>query len=214
MDDVSLASTRPPTTKHQVLVSLKRDGPLTADDLAASFGISAVAVRRHLANLERDHLVRHTQERQAKGRPSFRYELTEEGHKLFPRRYDQLANQILETVDELYGAEAIDRIFHRNLSRQIETYRPHLTGKTLRERVNQLTQLREADGYMASWEQLDDGSFLLRQNNCPILSVAQWCRATCAEATSMFGELLDAAVSRQSHQIDGDASCTFLVRER
>lgn len=214
MEEFSLVGTQLPTTKHQVLLALKRDSPLTAEDLAAMFGISAVAIRRHLTNLERDHLVQHRQARQAKGRPSFVYELTEDGHRLFPRRYDQLANQILETVDELFGAEAIDRIFRRNLSRQIESYRPHLTGRTLRERVQQLAQLREADGYMASWEQVDNGSFLLRQNNCPILSVAQWCRATCAEATSMFGQLLDANVSRQSHQIDGDSSCTFLVRER
>jgi len=211
MEDQSILNSQLPTTRRRVLVSLKENGASTVDQLSAQLDITTVAVRRHLVNLERDHLVQHHEAKQTVGRPSFVYELTEAGHTLFPKRYDKLATQILESVDEIFGAEAIDKIFQHSLSRQMESYRPYLDGKTLKERVQQLALLREAEGYMATWEQIDDNTFLLRQHNCPILKVAQWCRATCAEATSTLGQLLDAEVTRQSHQVDGDASCTFLV---
>jgi predicted ArsR family transcriptional regulator len=212
MEGLSFLNSQVPATKRQVLLALKQHGALTVDDLASQLGISAVAVRRHLSNLERDQLVEHQQEKRSIGRPSFIFELTEAGHMLFPERYDQLANDILQAVDHLYGKEGVEQIFRHTLTRQLADYLPHLDGKPLKERVQQLTQLREAEGYMATWEQIDGDTFLIHQYNCPILKVAQWCRATCAEATSLLSQLLDAEVSRQSHQADGDASCTFLVR--
>ncbi len=200
-----------PLTKRNILIALKERAELTADELANDLDISAVAVRRHLADLERDELVEHDQLKRAMGRPSFVFHLTESGHQLFPRHYERLVNQILETVDDLYGSEAIDHIFKHSRQRQLEDYAPQVTGDTLEERIEQLTDLRAADGYMASWERLDQNTYILHQYNCPILSVAKWCRAACDQEIAMLASLLGAKVSRDRHQAGGDVTCSYRI---
>ena len=58
-----------PATRRRILIALKEQGGLTADELASLLGISSVAVRRHLTNLERDQLVDHEQAQRGMGRP-------------------------------------------------------------------------------------------------------------------------------------------------
>lgn len=59
-------------TKGEILVSLKRSQPLTAKELAAIFGMTANAFRRHLKELEVDGFVEYTREVRGVGQPSSR----------------------------------------------------------------------------------------------------------------------------------------------
>ena len=67
----------PSNTREQILELLQRSGSgLTADALAHKLGISAVAVRKHLAALERDNFVMTELERRPMGRPTYLYRPT------------------------------------------------------------------------------------------------------------------------------------------
>ena len=57
------------------------------------------------------------------GRPSFVYRLGETASNYFPRRYEELASAVLETIQELYGTDAIDAVFKMRSTHMIETYR-------------------------------------------------------------------------------------------
>jgi iron-sulfur cluster biosynthesis transcriptional regulator SufR len=203
-----------PATRRRILIALKERGGMTADELAEKLGISAVAVRRHLTNLERDRLVDHQQVQRGMGRPSYVYRLTEAAHQIFPHNYDQLASYFLEAIQDLFGPEAVERIFEHRTHELAESYRPQVDGKHLPDRLEQLARLREADGYMPVWEEQEDGTYVLRQHHCPILHVAEGCSEACAHELALFVDLLDAEVSRQSHQVTGDAECTYQIRPR
>jgi len=203
-----------PATRRRILIALKERGGMTADELAEKLGISAVAVRRHLTNLERDRLVDHQQVQRGMGRPSYVYRLTEAAHQIFPHNYDQLASYFLEAIQDLFGPEAVERIFEHRTHELAESYRSQVDGKHLPDRLEQLARLREADGYMPVWEEQEDGSYVLRQHHCPILHVAEGCSEACAHELALFVDLLDAEVSRQSHQVTGDAECTYQIRPR
>jgi iron-sulfur cluster biosynthesis transcriptional regulator SufR len=203
-----------PPTRRRILIALKERGGMTADELAEKLGISAVAVRRHLTNLERDRLVDHQQVQRGMGRPSYVYRLTEAAHQIFPHNYDQLASYFLEAIQDLFGPEAVERIFEHRTHELAESYRPQVNGKHLPDRLEQLARLREADGYMPVWEEQEDGTYVLRQHHCPILHVAEGCGEACAHELALFVDLLDAEVSRQSHQVTGDAECTYQIRPR
>ena len=203
-----------PVTRRRILIALKERGGMTADELAEKLGISAVAVRRHLTNLERDRLVDHQQVQRGMGRPSYVYRLTEAAHQIFPHNYDQLASYFLEAIQDLFGPEAVERIFEHRTHELAESYRPQVNGKHLPDRLEQLARLREADGYMPVWEEQEDGTYVLRQHHCPILHVAEGCSEACAHELALFVDLLDAEVSRQSHQVTGDAECTYQIRPR
>ena len=214
MTTSDIFTTQVPATRRRILISLKERGGLTADELASLLGISSVAVRRHLTNLERDRLVDHEQVQRGMGRPSYVYRLTETARQVFPHNYDQLASHILGAIQELYGEEAIERIFEHRTEELAQSYRPLINGGNLPDRLEQLTQLREADGYMPAWEEQEDGTYVLYQYHCPILHVAEGCSEACAHELALFVDLLDAEVTRQSHQVTGDAQCSYQIRPR
>jgi iron-sulfur cluster biosynthesis transcriptional regulator SufR len=206
--------TQMPVTRRRILMSLKQNGHLTADELAQNLGITSVAVRRHLTNLERDRLVSHREIRRGMGRPSFFYDLTPQAAALFPRNYDKVATEVLETIRDLYGNDAVDAIFEKRSEELAEVYRPLMAGKTFHDRVQELVRLREEEGYMSSMETADDGALILREANCPIINVAETCCEACDHELALFVDLLDADVVRQDYLLNGDQACSYTVRPR
>ncbi len=210
----SLVYKQMPATRRRILKLLKEQRTLTADELAEQLGISSVAVRRHLTKLESDQLVTYEEVQRGMGRPSFVYSLGEAADGYFPRRYEELATVVLETISDLYGTDAIDAIFKMRSEHIINTYRQRVTGNTLDQRLIQLTQLREADGYMSTWEKNTDGTFTLREANCPIINVAEGCGSACDHDQILLEDLLGATVERKNHLASGDGACVYLVRPK
>jgi len=203
-----------PTTRRRILTLLKEKGRLTADELADRLEISSVAVRRHLTKLESDQLVTYEEVQRGMGRPSFVYRLGEAASSFFPRRYEELATDVLETIQNLYGTEAIDAIFRIRSDHLVETYKHKVNGDTLEKRLDQLTKLREDDGYMSTWEADKDGRFILRESNCPIIHVAEGCEEACNCDQKLLERLLDAEIVRVGHLVRGDGACSYLVKSK
>ena len=214
MESTALIHKNMPLTRRRILMLLKEKGELTADELADLLGISAVAVRRHLTKLESDQLVSYQEVQRGMGRPSFVYRLGEAAGSFFPRRYEELAVNVLETIQELYGREAIDAIFQMRTNHLIDSYRRKINGKTLDIRLDQLTRLRAADGYMSTWETSIDNTFILREANCPIFHVAEGCNVACDHDLVMLSDLLEADVVRTSHLANGDGACCYQIRPK
>jgi len=214
MESTALIHKNMPLTRRRILMLLKEKGELTADELADLLGISAVAVRRHLTKLESDHLVTYKEVQRGMGRPSYVYELGDAAGSFFPRRYEELAVNVLETIQALYGSEAIDAIFQMRTTHLIESYRRKVNGKTLDARLDQLTRLREADGYMSTWESTSQDTYILREANCPIFHVAAGCTTACDHDLAMLTDLLDADVTRTGHLASGDGACCYEIRPK
>jgi iron-sulfur cluster biosynthesis transcriptional regulator SufR len=204
-----------PLTRRRILTLLKEKGELTADELASLLGISSVAVRRHLTKLESDQLVMYREAQRGMGRPSFLYQLGQAATSFFPRRYEELATTVLETIQQLYGVEAVDAIFRVRSEHLIQSYRQRVNGKSLNTRLEQLTRLREEEGYMSRWEPgQDDNYFILREANCPIFHVAAGCGSACDHDLAILTNLLDAEVIRKEHLASGDDACVYEVRPK
>lgn len=203
-----------PTTRRRIMTLLKENEQLTADELADHLGISSVAVRRHLTKLEGDGLVTYEEIQRGMGRPSFVYKLGEAATSFFPRRYEELATMVLETIRDMYGTEAIDAVFKMRSAHLLESYRRKVDGDTLDKRLDQLTRLRESDGYMSTWEKVDDEIFVLREANCPIIHVAEGCDSACSHDHALLEGLLNADVVRKKHLLQGDGACLYEVRPK
>lgn len=213
-ENTSLIHKHMPLTRRRILTLLKEEKELTADQLAEILGISAVAVRRHLTKLESDQLVEYEEVQRGMGRPSFVYRLGAAASNYFPRRYEELASTVLETIRDLYGTDAVDAVFRVRSEQFINDYRRKVNGKTLDIRLEQVTQLREADGYMSSWERVQEDTFILREANCPIINVAAGCDSACSYDQAMLESLLDAQVTRKGHLARGDGACVYEIRPK
>lgn len=187
---------------------------MTADELARQVGISQVAVRQHLASLEAENVITVRVERHGPGRPSHRYMLTPHGDEMFPRHYDTLTNDLLETLLAWLGEETVRQLFARQRERSEQILLPRMQGKSLEARVNELTHIQTENDYMAEIISDDSGSFRLVEYNCPYRAIAHKHPDTCCVAElELFRRLLpDAEVLREHYLPDGAHHCQFLIR--
>jgi len=89
------------STKSEILARLKRFDGATVDDLAVSLGFAPMTIRQHLTALERDDLIRAKAVRRTTGRPHYRYELTDEGHRQIAQGYDRLVELLVDAAGSL-----------------------------------------------------------------------------------------------------------------
>lgn len=201
------------STRRQILQLLRTEGSQTAQQLAATLGITSMGVRRHLTTLERDGLVQVRTQRQPAGRPTYLYYLTEAGLDTFPKSYDLLATQLLDVVRAKEGERRISEIFSGRMDQLYEQYAPRMAGKDLAERVRELAKIQEEAGYMARWEKVE-GGYLLKEQNCAIYRVACRFQDACQFELELFRRLLSADLKRIEHQVKGDLACTYFIPEK
>jgi DeoR family suf operon transcriptional repressor len=199
--------------RGDVLVAVKKGQPISAKDLAAGFGLTPNALRRHLKELEHEGLVRCSREVRGVGGPVLVYSLTDAGEALFPRAYDETLSSVLELVRLQRGTDGIVDLFREKWSRVASDAKEQLSALPLPERAQLLAELLTSQGYMA--ESSGDGEeALLREHNCVLRSVAEKFPEVCAAEEQFLAEFLGAVVERRKHIASGASCCEYCVRER
>lgn len=200
------------STRREILITLKKRGGMTADELSEVLGITAMGVRRHLMTLERDGLVEYRPVQRGVGRPSYVYSLTELADDLFPKNYDRFANELLDIVRTLDGEEKVEELFAKRMERLEATYAPYLANKNLPQQLAELTRIQNENGYLAKWEQVDDNTFVFLEHNCAIAKIANECQFACDYELKLLSNLLDAdEIVRENHMASGDISCRYRI---
>jgi DeoR family suf operon transcriptional repressor len=195
--------------RGEILVALKLAQTLTAKELAARFGLTANALRRHLKELENEGVVRYQREVRGVGGPVFAYSLTDSGEALFPRAYDVALAEILEAVREQQGDEGIVELFRRRWNLIAERARPELMQLPLAERSARLAELLTSMGYMA--ESTGGALPVITEHNCAIRLIAERFPEVCAAEERFIADLLGAPVTRQAHIAKGANCCEYCV---
>jgi predicted ArsR family transcriptional regulator len=161
------------TTKQQLLILLKRAGSITVEQAAGALAVASMTARQHLVGLERDGLVASRKARRATGRPHYLYSLTPKGEEMFPRRYDLLAQVLLDEIGDLQAAdvdglspeEKRSLLIRRTADRLADRYRFQVEGRQLEERVSSVTDILHLIGGFAEWYRTE-GGFEIRDYNC------------------------------------------------
>lgn len=199
------------STRRQLLTMLKTGGPLTVGEMAKRLGITEMAVRRHLNTLERDGLAEARISRQAMGRPTHLYSLTALADDLFPKNYHHLALDLLGALEVEEGVTRVDRLFERRKENMIDKYGGRMAGKKLPEKVQELADIQNANGYMVELRQDEEGRFVLNEFNCPINQVASRYEQACRCELELFRRLLDADVERAECLMKGGMKCSYVI---
>ena len=100
----------PLTGSRRDILELLSKQELTALELAERLEITPAGIRQHLAPLEALGWIEREKEVQGAHRPSFRYRLTGDGQRAFPKRYDLLLREILEVLLDRQGSEQVQWI--------------------------------------------------------------------------------------------------------
>jgi len=202
------------STRKVILTMLKTNGALAVSEMAKQLGITEMAVRRHLNTMERDGLIEAKLVRQAMGRPTNLYSLTENADDLFPKKYHHLTLDLLSELVADAGADKVDSLFEKRKERLINRYEEQIAGKPLPERVKTLADIQNSNGYMVDWKATEDGQYVINEHNCPISQVANQYNHACQCELMMFETLLDADVKRVECLVKGGNKCSYVIQEK
>jgi DeoR family suf operon transcriptional repressor len=200
-----------PATRRALLEDLKEHGEASAEELATRLGVTPSAVRQHLGAMQGDGLIERRELRNGPGRPKHVYRTGPSAEALFPKAYNDLANELLDHA-AAEDPELVERLFERRRRRRTEQARARVAGRPFPEQVAELARILDEDGYLASWEPLPDGRFRIVEHNCAILDVARRYRDACVSEIEFLRRTLpDARIERVAHMMAGQHVCAYEV---
>lgn len=201
----------PGSTQDAILFHLKKRGEMSVGDLCEALGITAMAVRRHLTGLQNDGFVESEIVRQSRGRPSYRYKLSQKAETLFPSGYQNLARDLLEAVREQSGPAGVMELLKIRNQKRLDRLMARVKDLDLEKRVEEVSRIFSEDGYMTEWEKMDDGNFFIFQRHCALHDVASEFRQVCALEPSLMEQLLGTKVTREKYMLNNDPVCGYVV---
>jgi radical SAM protein with 4Fe4S-binding SPASM domain len=202
------------SSEEKFLFLLKTRGPQTAVTLSQQLGMTAVGARQHLTLLQQQGLVYPEDRRESVGRPKRYWCLTEKAQSRFPDTHAHLTLDLLNAIRTEFGEDGLDKLICRREADSLAHYRAATAVcGGIPEKIEKLTQLRSREGYMAQWQQQDDGSFLLIENHCPICAAAQLCQGFCRAELDIFRSVLGerVTVERIDHILAGARRCAYRI---
>ncbi len=199
--------------QQQILTFIKQQGEVSNVEIADYLKVSYEAVRQQLRQLEASQIVTKHKKRDPErgaGRPITLYTLSASGDHLFPKSYDELAIELLDTLSEALGSEALRDVFKQLTDNNVRQWQPHIQEKTLLERLEALKGIYlEDDAYMDV--DTSAGELRLVERNCPFLNVASRRPALCSVTVSTLSRLIEHRVVREKRFQDGDGRCVFRI---
>ncbi|MEI3790661.1 MULTISPECIES: helix-turn-helix transcriptional regulator [unclassified Chryseobacterium] len=199
----------------RILMFLKMRGEATSLLISKELSITKEGARKHLLNLAVEGLIRPVAKSEGVGRPSTYYTLTEKGLSQFPDSHADVTVQILRSVKNLLGENALDLLINDREKNTYERYEKALVkAESLEQRLEVLVQARNEEGYMAEWTKEGNEYFLI-ENHCPICAAATECQGFCRAELSNFRNLIgkEYQVERVSHILSGGQRCVYKISE-
>ena len=199
-------------TRERILAILKEKHEATVDELTEELGLTPVTIRHHLDILRGDGLVEipRARRRKAPGRPQYLYALTEQGARLFPRKYDELAHHVLlELTSRLSSQEEVEDVMD-SIAGRIAGEAELPTGD-FEARVEAVVAFLEELGYMARLDTDDGHNYRIRIVNCPYESVARRHQVVCSMDLALLTKLLGTAPERTENAARDGCECVYVI---
>lgn len=205
------------SAKRRIIERLKRADTATAPELATEFGLTDTAIRQHLEALENAELVeRVTAPSSGRGRPPVHWRLAASASSLFADRHSDLTVELIASIRDALGEEALEAVVRTRAERQLANYRVAIDDTaSVSDRVHRIAELRSAEGYLAEAVESDDHMTLV-EHHCPIRDAADSCAGLCSAELNLFQKALgpDVTVAREQHLLDGGQRCAYRITLR
>ena len=198
-------------SRGQVLIELKHDQPLTAQELADRLGVSATATRRHLKELEAEHLITYGREQRGQGAPTFVYRLSESGAELFPNRYQDTARRLLEHMIQSEGRDAAAEVLKGQYADLKGKLAGRVEGLKPLDRVAEVARVLNEAGFMAEARIEEGRGAKLLVHNCAIHALASCLPEICEAEIEFIQESIGTRVEREGHIVSGCNACEYAV---
>lgn len=190
---------------------IRRCGPMTVAELAASLRVTSTAVRNRLARLTACGMIERRNRPGGRGRPCHEYEASVEAHRRLGQNYADLAVALWsELMHEVADRRLRRTLFTRITDRLAELYRAEVHGEAWEDRLIQLGTALHVRGIETEVARRAEGTGpVLEMHSCPYYELASTDRAICALERKMFEKVLGHALRLSKCRLDGFRSCDF-----
>lgn len=173
------------------IVMLLRGAERSVDELSKELGLTDNAVRSHLLILERDGLIRQSGMLKGFRKPHFAYTLTDEAEYLFPKPYDALFNQLLESLKSRFSKQALQNVL-REVGQRIGGAKASVIpiDADINFRLETAIETLEEIGGNAELIQDDDRFIINSRSGCPLAGAVAQHPEVCKLAESLIGEIV------------------------
>lgn len=201
------------TSADRFLTLLKTGGPRSAAGLARELGITGEGARLHLLKLLDDGLVEAVTEPKGVGRPQQIWSLTERGNRRFPDSHSDLTVQLISTIEEVLGPDALNNVIVAREQVISDRYYKALAPiADFSAKMSRLAEMRHSEGYLAEWRK-DGDAYLFIEHHCPICAAATVCTSICQVELKTFRRIFGefATVERTDHLLSGAKKCVYRI---
>jgi DeoR family suf operon transcriptional repressor len=203
----------PSDTPGRILHRLKRRGTASIPELAEVEGLNPESIRAHVRSLLDEGLLEFRGERvQGRGRPERLYGLARKAESRFPRRESELLQGLARYLREA-GHQALLDGFLESFAREREAEaRTRLDGLSGRERLREVVQILNEEGYMAELHEGVGGEApLLRLCHCPVRELVDVTRTPCRVEIGFVRALVGETLARVEYIPDGGHACAYTL---
>lgn len=200
----------------RTLKFIKLNNEITAAMLADELSLTKEGARLNLLKLAKEGLIDSFIKSERVGRPITYYTIASKGLARLPDTHAQVTVELLRSVRELLGENALDLLIGEREKKTYVRYEEMLKkADSLEIRLDILVKIRTEEGYMAEWKKEGDDYFLI-ENHCPICAAATECQGFCRAELKNFKSLLgkENTVERISHILSEGQRCTYRIRKQ
>lgn len=216
------------TSDARLLELLADRGPLGISELSGLNHVTPTAVRQRLARLMEQGLVQREVARSGRGRPSHRYQLTEQARQqarnsessspAAGNNFADLALALWQEVRAIADPEVRRGLFLRLAGSLAQAYGKRVNGQSLDSRLEQVRELFaerhvpieiEAHASDPQASEGHAGGSTLTVVDCPYPELAERDRGVCAMEKMLFSQLLETPVRLSACRLNGHSCCQF-----
>jgi predicted ArsR family transcriptional regulator len=196
------------TQRLEILNTLKRTRGLSVNQLVARMNMSYMGIKQHCLTLERDGYLDTWRRPQKMGRPEMVYRLTRRSHGLFQADSNAFTLELLDSITEIHGPSAAEKLFYNMFERKAEELRQKVNGETVEERAKQLAALRDKEGYMSQYV-VEEGGPQILECHSPVMNLLEKYKCIGKLEQDMFEKLLKVPVRREETWTSGLFEAAF-----
>jgi predicted ArsR family transcriptional regulator len=186
---------------------------MTVATLTESLGVTATAIRQRLDRLVETGMVeRRKVAAEGRGRPTFAYALTVQGHRQAGADLSALAEAMWQEIFAMPNGRARRSLLRRIARRLGQQYRLLVASEgPVNEQMETLARVLAARRIPAGVTSDDGVMPILEVHTCPYpeLATGSAHREMCHLEERMFSEALGRPVQLSSCRLDGDGCCRF-----
>ena len=194
-----------------IIELLKRSTGMPVAELGRALKMSYMGVKQHCLDLEKKGWLDTWRRPVANGRPEKLYRLTSKAAALYPEAGNEMTLEILQSIHDIYGGSAPDKLLFSYFARKTEAYLKKVKGSSIAERATAFAKLRNLEGYCSGVDFDPEAGLKITEYHSPLKDIAAAFPSVKRMEEQMFNRVLMTTVQRQEERVSGLTKFVFLI---